>query len=356
MKDYRVLCVNTWVKTGFMLALVILAGVNLANFDLGNAASSAPSAIKDGAYMWYRFVDFDTNSMDYTYVEFVGVHEDTAGIVIRTQLPNLNESEWSQHPPSYGYLDLASGDLTFVGGTDGAGFSFWTNPNAHLNATSGYPPDNQGYARVDCFVVESEQERSWYDKATGVLVETIFVSGALNTGIVTLYQTNIPVGRAADQWIVPVEISAYIITYATVAIGLATVVAIAAIGIRRFRKRKRIAQGVLAKQCPLCRSKNRDDAVFCSRCGSSLAAPSAPMMRPEIPVSVAPVMGPEPSVSLAPFIKAEPPAPVVTPRQEWVRVTASPVETRNVCKTCGHVNPDWITIYCVRCGTKLRMD
>jgi hypothetical protein len=35
------------------------------------------------------------------------------------------------------------------------------------------------------------------------------------------------------------------------------------------------------------------------------------------------------------------------------KATARPVETRNVCKTCGHVNPEWIRNYCVRCAAKL---
>jgi len=355
MKHYRVLCVNTWVKTGFMLALVILATVNLANFDRGNATSTAPSAIKDGAYMWYKFVDFNTNNTDYTYVEFVEVHEDTAGIVIRTGLPNLNESEWSQHPPSYGYLDLASGDLTLVGGTDGVGFSFWTNPNTHVNATSGFALDNQGYARVDCFVVESEQERSWYDKVTGVLMETIFLQGDLTTGIVTLYNTSIPVGTA-NQFVVPLEISADTMTYAAALIGLVAVVAIAAIGIRRFRKRKRRAQGVVAKRCPSCGSKNRDDAVFCSRCGNSLAALSKSVATPEAPVSVPPVMRAEPPAPAAPVMRLEPPAGVATPLREWARPMVTPAGPPNVCRTCGHVNPDWVTIYCVRCAARLQRD
>jgi CDGSH-type Zn-finger protein len=36
--------------------------------------------------------------------------------------------------------------------------------------------------------------------------------------------------------------------------------------------------------------------------------------------------------------------------------TASPVEMRNVCKTCGHVNPEWIRNYCVRCAARLKAD
>ena len=36
----------------------------------------------------------------------------------------------------------------------------------------------------------------------------------------------------------------------------------------------------MVKRCPSCGYNNRDDAVFCSSCGGSLAAPGAPMMKP----------------------------------------------------------------------------
>jgi hypothetical protein len=36
----------------------------------------------------------------------------------------------------------------------------------------------------------------------------------------------------------------------------------------------------LVKRCPSCGYNNRDDAVFCSSCGASLAAVGAPMMKP----------------------------------------------------------------------------
>jgi CDGSH-type Zn-finger protein len=55
----------------------------------------------------------------------------------------------------------------------------------------------------------------------------------------------------------------------------------------------------------------------------------------------------------SPIMKSEPPAG--TPRESG-RTSASPVEARNVCKTCGHVNPEWIRNYCVRCAAKLKMD
>jgi len=328
-----------------MLALVLLAAVNLANFDWANAASSAPPGIKDGAYMWYKFVDFNTNKTDYTYVEFVEVHEHTAEMVIRTGLLSSNESEWSQHPPLYGHLDLESGDLTLVGAKDGVGLSFWINPqNANRNGTNGFPLDNKYYVSVDCWMFESEKhdERWWYDKVTGVLIETSFLSEDLTTGIVILYETNIPVGRgAANQWALPFEVPAGTMTYAAVLIGSVAIIAVAVIGLVRSRRKKRSPQGVLVKRCRSCGYNNRDDAVFCSRCGSSLGAPHAPVIKPEPPLSVAPVMKPEPLVS------------VVAPPRELSRTTVGPVETRNVCRTCGHVNPEWIRHYCVRCAAKM---
>jgi CDGSH-type Zn-finger protein len=51
--------------------------------------------------------------------------------------------------------------------------------------------------------------------------------------------------------------------------------------------------------------------------------------------------------------KLEPPI-VISRKLE--RTTPRSVETRNVCKTCGHVNPEWIRNYCVRCAARLKMD
>lgn len=359
LKRYRVLSVNTWVKRGFMLALLLLAAVSLASFGWVNAASSPPPGIKDGAYMWYKLEDFNTNKTDYMYVEFVEVHEDTAEMLIRTGLLSLNESEWSQRPPLYGYLDFETGDLTLAGATGGVGVSFWTNPSAHRNATSGFPLDNKGYYQVDCLVLESEkhEERSWYDKITGVLIQTSFLSDDLTTRIVILYETSVPVGKGAtNQWVLPFETPADTMTYAAVLIGSVAVIAVATIGLVRFRRRRRASQGVLGKRCPSCGLKNKDDAVFCSRCGSSLAATGASVPTPEPPVSAAPVMKPELSVSVVPVTKPEPPVSMVAAPRELGRTIAGPVETRNVCRTCGHVNPDWIRQYCVRCAAEMKID
>jgi hypothetical protein len=336
------------VKRGFMLAVVLLAALNLANFDSVNAASSVPPGIKDGAYMWYKSVDFThANRTDYTYVEFEKVHEHTAEIAIRTGLLSSNESEWSDHPPLYGHLDFESGSLTLVGATSGAGLSFWASPqNAQRNGTSGFPPDNKGYGSVDCWTFESKTNGQlwWYDKVTGLLIETSFPGGDL---IVILYETNIPVGiGAANQWFVSLETPASTMTYAAVLIGSLAVAALAIIGIVRFRKKTRTSQGVLAKRCPSCGYKNRDDAVFCSSCGSSLTTPGPPVIKPEHLASVASVMKSEPAVG------------VVTPPRELERTTwvHIPVETRKVCETCGHLNPEWIRNYCVRCAAKLMTD
>jgi hypothetical protein len=334
------------VKRGFMLALVMLAAVNFANFDRVDAASSTPPGIRDGAYMWYKSVDFtQANKTNYTYVEFVVVHEYTAEIVIRTGLLSSNGSDWSEHPPLYGHLDFESGYLTLVGATGDTGPSFWVSArNAQTNATSGFAPDSKDYASVECWTLESEThgERWWYDKVTGVLIQTSFLSGDQTTKMVILYETNIPVGKGtANQWFIPLETPASTMTYAAVLIGLIAVVVLVAIGLVRSRKKTRKPQRASVKQCPSCGHENRNDAVFCSHCGSSLPARAAPVTKPE------------PLASLAPVIKPEPAAGVMTPPIELERAIASPAETRNVCKTCGHVNPEWVRNYCVRCAAKL---
>jgi ribosomal protein L32 len=190
--------------------------------------------------------------------------------------------------------------------------------------------------------LETHGERWWYDKVTGVLIQTSFLSGDHTTKIVILYETNIPVGKgSANQWFMPLEAPASTTTYAAVLIGIIVVVALAVIGLVRSRKKTRKAQGASAKQCPSCGHSNRDDAVFCSHCGSSLAVRGAPVTKPEPLVSISPVIKPEPAAG-----------PVILPR-ELERTTAGPVETRNVCKSCGHVNPEWVRNYCVRCAAKL---
>jgi ribosomal protein L40E len=40
-------------------------------------------------------------------------------------------------------------------------------------------------------------------------------------------------------------------------------------------------------------------------------------------------------------------------RRELGRTTASPVEARKVCQTCGTSNPEYVKNYCVRCGARL---
>jgi hypothetical protein len=333
-------------KRGLILAFVLLAALNLTNFDRVNAASSAPPGIKDGAYMWYESVDFTrSNKTDYTYVEFEAVHEYTAEIVIRTALLSSNGSDWNEHPPLYGHLDFESGYLTLVGAAGAAVPSFWVSPrNAQTNATSGFAPDSKDYGSIECWTLESEThgERWWYDKVTGVLIQTSFLSGDQTTKIVILYETNIPVGKgSANQWFMPLETPASTMTYAAVLIGIIAVVALAVFGLVRSRKKKKKPEGPSAKRCPSCGHANRDDAVFCSHCGSPLAARGAPVTKPEPLVSVAPVIKPEPAARA-----------VILPR-ELERATAGLVETRNVCRTCGHVNPEWVRNYCVRCAAKL---
>jgi hypothetical protein len=340
------LCVNLCVTRGFILALVLLGALNLANLGGVNAASSAPPGIKDGAYMWYKSVDFThANKTDYIYVEFIEVHEHTAEIAIRTGLLSSNESEWSEHSPLYGHLDFESGDITLVGATSETVLSFWASPqNANKNVTSAFAPDNKGYASVECWMLESETrgERWWYDEVTGVLIETSILNG---DQIVILYETNIPVGRgAANQWALPLQTPADTMTYTTILIGSVAAIVLAIVGFVRYRRKKGTPQGVLVKRCPTCGYKNKDDAVFCSNCGNSLAALGAPVTKPERLVSAVPVEKTESAVSVA------------APSKELEGITAGPVETRNVCKTCGHVNPEWVRNYCVRCAAKLKTD
>ena len=333
-------------KRELVLVLVLLVAINPINFERVNAASSAPPGIKDGAYMWYESVDFThSNKTDYTYVEFEAVHEYTAEIVVRTGLLSSNESDWNRHQPLYGHLDFESGYLTLVGATADTVPSFWISPqNAQTNATSGFAPDSKDYGSIDCWTLESAThgERWWYDKLTGVLIQTSFLSGNQTTKIVILYETNIPVGKGpANQWFMPFEGPANTTTYAAVLTGIIIVVALAIFGLARSRKKTKKTQGTLAKQCPSCGHANRDDAVFCSHCGSSLVARGAPITKTEPVVSAPPIMKPKPTDGT-----------VILPR-ELERATASPVEMRNVCKTCGHVNPEWIRNYCARCGAKL---
>jgi len=58
--------------------------------------------------------------------------------------------------------------------------------------------------------------------------------------------------------------------------------------------------------------------------------------------------------SLPSVVRAEPPAKEATADGELVRTTGVSVETRNVCESCGHVNPEWVRHYCVRCAARLR--
>jgi len=175
-----------------MLVVVLLAVGNLANFGWANGASSAPSEIKDGAYAWYKSVDFrQANKTSYTYVEFVEVHEHTAEIAIRTGLLNSTDSERSKHPPSYAYLDFVGGTLALIGTAQALGYSLWINPeNVNTNATTGFPPDSMNYTQVKCFVLESvkRDQRSWYDQITGMLIETSFLSGNSTIRTVILYE------------------------------------------------------------------------------------------------------------------------------------------------------------------------
>jgi len=108
----------------------------------------------------------------------------------------------------------------------------------------------------------------------------------------------------------------------------------------------------------LCRCGLSSRKPLCDRTHerSGFTAPGAPVMKAESPVTLAPVVKPELPASVASVMKAEPLVSVVAPPSELGRTTASPAERRNECKSCGHVNPEWIRTYCVRCAAKLKMD
>lgn len=65
------------------------------------------------------------------------------------------------------------------------------------------------------------------------------------------------------------------------------------------------------KVCPVCGSTLTDDALFCSKCGTKLAAP----VEPAAPVFTAPPVQPEPSVQQVPP-QYVPPQPQVPPVQQ----------------------------------------
>ncbi len=352
---------NTGVHRALLLALVLSIVVNSANFDWAGAASSAPPEIVDGSHILYRFVDVkQPNRTEYMYVEFVEIHEHMAEVAIRTGLTTSDGSDWSQHPSLYGYLDFESGSLTLVGTTGKLALSFWINPQSiQSDAASGFPPDSMEYSQLDCAVYISSggQQRSWYDKVTGVLIQTSFLSANVASKVAVLYETNIPVGgRVAVQWTLPIEIPSDMTTYSTLLIVSVAVIAVAAIALIRSRRRRKTSRRALEEQCLSCGYKNRRGAVFCSRCGSSLAAPAVPVMKPERGASAAPTMSVESYAGVSPVVRPEPPVSAVTPPREYAATTVSPLESRNVCRNCGHVNPDWIMLYCVRCAARLQMD
>jgi len=270
-----------------MLALLFLVVVNAADFHQVGAASSAPSWMKEGAYMKYKLMD--NNEAWYLYVEFAAVHENTAEMIFRA---GVNESEWRYSSSMHGFLDLVTGQLTPLGeGTYWATVPVWIPPqNIRVNGTewywytpdgSGFPPDNEYYSRVECWTFgtsmpppsEHGLEMSdfwypaWYDKVTGILIEMRAVSS--RTGLVEatilLYETNIPVGRQGVGLAVVETLTANSMTYATVLIAAVGAVTVVFVAFVMLRKRTPIV-------CGQCGRKMRRGNAFCDKCGTALAS------------------------------------------------------------------------------------
>jgi len=111
---------------------------------------------------------------------------------------------------------------------------------------------------------------------------------------------------------------------------------------------------------------------------SGFTAPGPPVVRQDSPTNVAPVINREPPIAEPPFAEARPAANVgpvtepevrvgtarvmeveapfglATPAIELDRMTAVPVAGGNICKSCGHMNPEWVRSYCVRCAARLK--
>ena len=261
-----------------MLALSFLIVLNVADFHQAGAASSAPSWMRDGAYVRYKGVQTCTpatschaypNGTGYELIEFVAVHEDTADIQWTEGSTPQEESV-----PSYGYLDLKTGILTYLGKYEGTTQSIdpfpglvsylsyffwapWISNQTLVVTVPGFPPDSSKYAGVECRLWSSNGGSLWYDRVTDLLVERRV---KWNTGegsvvwIVTLYETNIPVG---NQALVSVE------TYPTVVVAVVAVVCLAAVGFAMFRRRTAIV-------CGQCGRKMHGGSIFCDKCGARM--------------------------------------------------------------------------------------
>jgi hypothetical protein len=218
------------------------------------------------------------NGTVYELIEFVEaqqpVHEWTVEIMWKvSKTPQVEEAN-----PSYGLLDSETGDLTLISGSGDTSFlsypaplaSYFWVPVVTAVTVPGFPPDSSKFAGVECRTwsthgdtpIDRAQEgvwHWWFDKVTNLLVENRI---ELNTDygsvvwIVTLYETNIPVG---NQVLVSVE------TYPSVVVAVA-VVCLAAVGFVMFRKRTAIV-------CGQCGRKMRPGSKFCDKCGARMPTP-----------------------------------------------------------------------------------
>jgi len=290
-----------------MLALLFLVVVNLTDFHQVGAASSAPSWMKDGAYMKYEWERFfscvkqcspvgNTTWHEYVYVEFASVHESIAEIAWR-----FSDNPHPENAPiaEIGYLDVVTGNMT-IGDSVGSGSplimrryplpNFWINPRGwQVNpativpwdtiAKSGFPVDDGIYSEVDCWEFQTsdhdETYRIWFDKITGIMVEYRYddpfhgTAGGFHRAM--LYETNIPVGRQGVGPAVVETLTANSMTYAAVLIAAVGAVTVVFVAFVMLRKRTPIV-------CGQCGRKMRRGSAFCDKCGTALASSDRPVL------------------------------------------------------------------------------
>jgi hypothetical protein len=192
--------------------------------------------MKEGAYLKYKFSDASFKTIELVYVEVEKVHEQTVDIRIA-----VSHSENGPYSVYYGFLDLEAGGFTPLSGDRYPFYEeFWINPErVNKPVTSGFPPNNKDFSRVDCWILDSSETslgvvRRWYDKVTGILIEvSLLVDGLTNlTGV--LYETDIPVG---NQLVTSVETYPVFLVGACLAIIVGTV-ALVMFLLRRVRQQR----------------------------------------------------------------------------------------------------------------------
>jgi len=122
------------------------------------------------------------------------------------------------------------------------------------------------------------------------------------------------------------------ITTESLAIGIAVAAAILILLTLDLGRSWRRTRTQLVNRCESCGYQLEDRDEYCYMCGTRVG------MRPSIP---------EPQQQTK----------VQQPRQSTESdLTKEMQNLHNVCRSCGHENPDWITTYCVRCGARLQSD